>query len=354
MKVAIITDTHFGVRNDSQYLINHFNKFLDNVFYPYLENNNITEVLHLGDLVDRRKFINFNTAKHVTRFLDRLYSMEKRVVIVCGNHDVFYKNTNELNALDLLCGVYENVTVLIEPQELLVGSLEVLFIPWINPENQEKSLELIKNTRAQVCMGHLEIQGFEMHRGSFCEHGSPKELFDKFDVVLSGHFHHKSSYQNIHYLGSPYQMTWADYNDPKGFHVFDTETRELEFISNPYKLFQHLSYDDAGKTMEQVLEYDPVPYSESYVKVIVKSKDNPYWFDLFMEKLEKVGPIDVKVVDDHLNLNLETDDEILDQAADTLTILNQYINQTQIPQERKIRLDMLLRELYIQASTIQS
>ena len=59
MKYALITDTHFGVRNDSQILLEYQKKFYDEIFFPYLDKNDIKHIVHLGDLVDRRKSINF-------------------------------------------------------------------------------------------------------------------------------------------------------------------------------------------------------------------------------------------------------------------------------------------------------
>ena len=45
-------------------------------------------------------------------------------------------------------------------------------------------------------------------------------------------------------LGNPYQMFWNDVDDKRGFHIFDTETNELEFIENPYTIFERIYYED--------------------------------------------------------------------------------------------------------------
>ncbi len=93
-------------------------------------------------------------------------------------------------------------------------------------------------------MGHLEIKGFEMHNGHMNEHGTEKSVFKRFEKVMSGHFHKKSDDGHIYYLGTQYEMTWSDYKCPKGFHIFDTQTRELSRIENDNTIFKKIIYND--------------------------------------------------------------------------------------------------------------
>ncbi len=376
MKLALITDTHFGARNDNIGLLDHFKKFLDNVFFPHLEQHNIRHVIHLGDLVDRRKYINVNTKHRIRKdFLERIMWNHRELHIIAGNHDCYYKDTNEVNSLEELR--YDGVYVYTEPHTVVIGEDKpgrlspkvtvrenapypwdiehrFLFLPWICDANREESLRAIQETDAPICFGHLELAGFEMHKGSFSETGQESSLFDKFDIVCSGHFHHKSTYQNINYLGSPWEMTWADYGDTKGFHVFDTDTRELTFIENPYKLFNKVVYDDEGKTFEDIMGQNLSNLKDTYVKVIVKSKSNPYWFDQFINRLESLPVLNVQAVDDHLNLNLENDEDIIDQAESTIEILQKSIKQISIKEEYEKPLTQLLYDLYSQANIMNA
>jgi DNA repair exonuclease SbcCD nuclease subunit len=211
----------------------------------------------------------------------------------------------------------------------------------------------VRDTKAQIMFGHLELSGFEMHRGAVNDHGMDAKLFDKFDLVMSGHYHHKSFRGNIHYLGTPYEMTWSDYNDPRGFHIFDTETRELEFIQNPHTMFQKWFYNDTNWVdQNEMNNLDFADAKDAFVKVVVKSKTNPYWFDMYVERLEKAGALDIQVVDDNLNLQLEDDEDIVDEAEDTLTILKNYasmINSTVDNNE----LNKFLSELYSEALAVE-
>jgi len=351
MKVALITDTHFGVRGDNIAVLNHQQMFFDQIFFPYLQQHNISKVFHLGDLVDRRKFININTAARMrSMFIDPLLA-QYDTTIICGNHDTYYKDTNKVNSLDQLLSQGEQVKLGIHtgPATIEIDGKLILLLPWICADNYQLSRQSIENTNATIVFGHLELSGFEMYRGSICEEGAERSIFSKFDHVFSGHFHHKSKQDNITYLGTPFQMTWADFDDIKGFHVFDTDTEQLEFVANPFQLFQKIVYDDQDTTMVQLLDIDTTRLSSTYVKVIIKNKTNPYWFDLFIDKLEKANVIDVQVVDDHHNLIDQTDEQIFDQAEDVLTMLNNSISTISASAANKKQAQILIRSLYNQA-----
>ena len=329
-------------------------KFLDEVFFPTLDREKITNVIHLGDLVDRRKYINYLTAKRLRDdFLIPLQRKNITMHLIAGNHDTFYKNTNEINALrELIVGKYDNVHVYDNnPVEIYPDGRPILLLPWICDENRKQTMEAIASSQAAIVMGHLELAGYEMYRGHVSDHGDDGRIFDKFDLVCSGHYHTRSNSSNIFYLGTPAQYTWSDYGDTKGFHILDTATRELSFIVNPNDVFHKFYYDDLNKQMDQVLVFDAEQHKDSYVKVIVKNKTNPYWFDLVIDRLEKSGAADLQVVDDHFNLDLEADLDIVSEAEDTMSIIRNYIGSMNINTDRK-RVESIIQELYIEAHNI--
>jgi len=352
MKIAIITDTHWGVRNDNVAFLNNSKQFLDNIFFPTIEKMGIDTVLHLGDLVDRRKYININTARRLREdFLQPLNDRKLKVLMVAGNHDTYYKNTNEVNALREIASSYQHIDILDKaPQIVTFDNLPILLIPWICDENRRESIERIKGCHAPIAAGHLEIQGFEMYRGSIVSHGDDRSTFNRFDMVLSGHYHHRSSDGSIFYLGSHGEFTWSDYDDPRGFHILDTETRELTFVENPYKMFDKFWYDDVtpGKEPEG---YELQRYAGKILKVIVTNKTNPYRFDMFINALEKVNPLELQIVEDHLNLSLENDEDIVNETESTLDIFKKYIDQTNTP--NKDLLQNFIVKLYNEALTVE-
>lgn len=354
MKIAIITDTHWGVRNDHSAFLDNSKKFLDTIFFPYIDDNAIDTVLHLGDLVDRRKYININTARRLREdFLEPLTARALDVYMVAGNHDTYFKNTNEVNSLREIANSYPYIKIYDKAPELIkFDNLPILLIPWICDENRKESIERIKSSNAPIAAGHLEIQGFEMYRGSIVSHGDDRSLFDRFDMVLSGHYHHRSSDGTIFYLGSHGEFTWSDYDDPRGFHILDTETRELTFIENPYKMFKKIWYNDSNDDFLN-LEIDYSQYAGAMVKVIVQQKTNLFWFEKFVENLESESPVDIQIVEDHLNLNLEEDSDIVNEAESTIDIFKKYIGNFDENTVNKVKLEKKIVEIYNEALTIE-
>lgn len=354
MKLALITDTHWGVRNDNVAFLDNSKKFLDETFFPYIDGNNIQTVIHLGDIVDRRKYVNINTARRLREdFLDKLKERNLEVHLIAGNHDTYFKNTNEVNAIkELVEYAYPSFKTYTKHAECVTfDGVPVLFIPWICDDNRKQVLDAIQSTPAQIAMGHLEIQGFEMYRGSIVSHGDDRSLFDRFDIVMSGHYHHRSSDGHIYYLGSHGEFTWSDFDDPRGFHIFDTATRELTFIENPYKMFKKVWYNDVDDAfLQKKIDYSQ--YRNCMIKVIVTNKTNHYWFDKFIENLEGENPIDIQIVEDHLNLNMENDQDIVNEAESTLEIFKKYIDAYEMKNVNKDKLTKKIFDLYNEAISI--
>ena len=352
MKIAIITDTHWGVRNDHQAFLDNNKKFLDDIFFPYIDDHSIVDVIHLGDLVDRRKYLNINTAKRLRDdFIRPLHSRGIHAHLTIGNHDTYYKNTNSVNSIREF--YKDDFTIYEQAETVEFDGVPILLMPWICDDNRDHALESIRTTNAQICMGHLELSGFEMYRGSPLSHGDDPSLFNRFDLVCSGHYHRRSTSGNIHYLGSHAEFTWSDYDDPKGFHILDTETREMAFIENPYHMFRKMWYNDKDKSTEEVLERDFSKYAGSYVKLIVTNKDNPFNFDLFTSKLYEAGPIEVTIVEDHRNMDAISEADLINETEDTLTILSKYIKTIESNVDNE-RLDKLMRSLYTEALQMET
>lgn len=349
MKLAILGDTHFGARGDSLDFHKYFHKFYDEIFFPYLKTNDIKVIFQMGDLFDRRKFINFNTL-HLCRkyFFDKCEMMGIEVHTLLGNHDVAFKNTLDVNSSGLLLNEYNNVKCYKDFETILFDDIDIDVVPWICDENEKEIFSKIKESNSQICFGHFEIAGFEMDKGNICDHGLDKNVLMKYDIVLSGHFHHKSTDGNITYVGTPYEMTWADHNDPKGFHIFDTSTRELTFIQNPYRMFQKITYDDGKTDFEFWKKYDYDSLKETYIKVVVLNKQNPYLFDNVIDNIYKAGVADLSIVEDFNDALIDNDQDIIDQAEDTMTILSKHIDNLTLDVEPN-KLKSIMRELYIEA-----
>jgi len=349
LKVAIITDQHFGARNDSVAFLDFYQKFYDNTFFPTLDENNITTVLILGDTFDRRKYVNFYSLQRAKEmFFDKLANRGITVHMLAGNHDTYYKNTNDVNSPDLLLREYNNINVIDHPATIYVDDTPICMMPWICPENYQDSLDTITDTKAEICMGHFEIAGFSMYRGMESHEGFSKDTFSKFDLVFSGHYHHRSDDGHIYYLGNPYELTWQDFNDTRGFHLFDTGERRLQFVPNPYTMFARIEYNDKDS---EPIELDSLDLKDKYVKLVVVNKTDYYKFDKFIQKLYNKGSHEIKIVEDMSEFeDGEVGEEI--NLEDTLNVLSNYIDSVQTD-VNKDNIKTFMKSLYTEAVNIE-
>lgn len=347
MLIGIITDTHWGIRGNNELFHDNNKLFLENVFFPTLDKENITTVIHLGDLVDKRKDINFNTANRLRNdFLEPLNNREIDTHIIVGNHDCYYKNTNSLNALNELVGNhYNKIRYYNDVDEITIDGDKILLVPWICDENREKTFNRIGRTDAKICMGHLELVGFQMYKGSFSIEGDDPKDFNKFDIVLSGHYHHRSNSDNIYYLGSHSEFTWADYNDARGFHIFDTKTKKLRFIKNPYTVFKKIFFKNNEQNNEDL------NVKNCIVKVIVQSKENSYNFDKFIDDLEKQNPVELQIIEDQITINENND--LINEAESTIDIFKKYIKTNEFNNVDKHHLEKIIIELYHESLSLE-
>ena len=348
VKIALINDTHFGARGDSQLFFNYFIKFFDEVFFPYIKEHNITTVIHAGDLMDRRKYVNFNILHQVRReFIDKFREEDIELHCILGNHDIYYRNTNTVNSIRELFGhdlkLYEKPTV------INFDGLDIALLPWVNKENIDESLKFIRNVAAPILIGHLELQGYDVIRGVKYHLGMKADLFNRFERVYTGHFHCKQSRGNIDYLGTQYQITFADLEEPKGFHVLDTETRDIEYIENPNKMFHKLVYNDSDDSFK-IKDIDFSIYKDTYVKLFIESKNQPVKYNNFMDLLEGSGVAKITIVEDVDNSDW-TKEEIVDLTQDTVTIINNEIDEMK-EIEDKSKMKRIIKDLYMESLAI--
>ena len=347
MKIAIITDQHFGARKNSKLFHDYFLKFYEDIFFPTLIKEGITTIVDMGDTFDSRKgvdFVSLEWAKN--NYFDRLQELGIVTHTIIGNHTAYYKNTNNLSGVDLFLREYDNIKIYSEAEEVTIDKTKFLFVPWINSENLDKTLEVIEESDSPCVMGHLELNGFMATRGHYMEHGMDGKIFDKFDRVFSGHYHMRSNQENVFYLGNPYEMYWNDVNDRnRGFHLFDTDTLVHTPINNPYQIFHNLYYDD---TPHQML--DITKYNEKIVKVIVRKKSDPKQFEKYIDKLYSSNLAELKIVE---NFDFTEGEEFeAEESEDTISLLNRYIQESEVDLDKFI-VTSILQDVYKEACEVE-
>ena len=343
MKIAIIGDTHFGARNDSPVFLEYFMKFFGEVFFPYIETHNINTIIHLGDFLDRRKFVIFQTLNAVrSGFVDKLETSRAKMHVILGNHDIFYKNRSDVNSLQEL--FTDKFIVHTKPTVEIFDGTPIALLPWINSENQAESLEFIKNVNAEILCGHLELNGFNVLRTTVFQGGMESDIFSKFRAVYTGHFHGKHSKENIHYLGCPYQITMSDYGDKKGFHVLDTDTGELEFIRNPYTIFLQIRYNDTDMIETAPLAIPEEKVKGQFVRILVEAKTKPYLFEKFVDGIYGASPNGVTIIEDFIP-DFGSEETDVDLSENTVSLINKEIDSLQNIGDAD-KLKSLLLDLY--------
>ena len=347
MKIGLITDTHYNFRKANKSFHEYFAKFYDDIFFPTLEKRKIKTVIHLGDAFDSRKGVDYwalDWAKE--NVYDRFQDLGITVYNIVGNHDAYYKNSNEINAIDTLLQQYFNVVRVSKPAEYIIEGMKTVLLPWICADNEKETFKLLEETEAKVVFGHLELNGFTVYPGQYQQEGLDKKVFQKFERVFSGHYHTRSDDGKIFYLGNPYQMFWNDVDDIRGFNIFDTNEYELEKFDNPYSMFERIYYDETDYK-----KFDTSYLTNKMVKIVVRKKEDHLKFDKFVDSILKVNPLELKIVE-----NIDVYDDDVDcsdiTTEDTLGILDKYVQEADFDLNKDM-VKKLLRDVYKEALEIE-
>lgn len=347
-KIAILGDLHWGARSDNPQIIDHFSKFFREIFFPELEKRGINKIIQCGDLVDRRKFININTAHELHKnFTDPIIEKNLSLDVIVGNHDTFYKGTNNVNALNILYrNAPNNIRYFYNPTEVIIDGIKFLYLPWICDDNYELATKMVDESNAKYAIAHLELAEFEMYRGHVATEGMSPLPFNKFGHVFTGHYHTKSTRGNITYVGTPYELIWSDYSDPRGFLILDTISGTVEFCHNPNKLHYKIQYDE---NIIDIKNFDYSKYKNTYVKIIILNNKKEWMLDEFLSNFNKVETIDLQVIDE--SITMDTNVEInIDEVEDTFKIMTNYVDKLEVNHKATLKTELI--NLYIEANQI--
>lgn len=248
MKIILLGDTHFDVSNGSEDVYNQQIKVCKEQIFPFMEENNINTILQLGDFTDNRTKIGLLSQHNLKKdIFEVLKEKDWNLITLIGNHDIYYRNRLDVYSLEVFEKAYpNNLTVYKEPTLTDFG----LVVPWLaNDELKDKMNKLLLD-KPEVVFGHFELKDFYVSKTFKATHGLDKNIF-KDSKVFSGHYHNKQSDSNIHYIGTPYQDNWSSYGEKRGFYIYDTETKEAQFIENTVSTKHIKVYlDSVEKTME--------------------------------------------------------------------------------------------------------
>lgn len=313
-KIAIVTDTHFGARNGSIDILNNQKEFFISQFLPYLKENNIDTIIHAGDVFDNRKTQDMRIVTEWKNLIQKTLNDGFKWHIIIGNHDTYYKNTNSINSAELCLPIHKNLKIYRESTNVKINDIDMCFVSWINEENYEHTMSVINESKAKLCIGHLELIGFEYQKNSIATHGFEASIFSKFDKVLSGHYHTRSNKGNVYYLGCPYEMTWNEANQKLGFYTID-KTLNLTFIENNVKIFNTIYYNE-----DKPLELTEKLITGKFIKIYIDKREDLYKYDMWFKKLESFQPANISVIEpeffnivnnNELEFSIKSDDDLI-------------------------------------------
>jgi len=353
-KIAIIGDMHFGIKGGNNDFLAFQEAWLEQALQK-MQVMGIRTIVQTGDMFDTRQHIKGNILDFILWRFPKLlvkYGIDHWITYA-GNHDIFYRDSNEKCTLDILDflnipDVLNFTVVKDEVKTLFHWGEKLAFVPWLNKNNSERLLNEVLSSKATYAFGHFEMMGMPMIPGVECEHGQDPKLFKNFKRVISGHFHTVSEYLNCTMVGTPYHLTWGDVQDGnnRGFWTLDVETDELVLHKNDdhMTLFSVIEYDPNEKYDDKSFE----PYRGTISKILVKEKPDAKHYKKFIDLLAKAEMIDYKIIDTTMVEieKVEISEEIL--KLDTLSAMNSFIDK-QSDEFSKDNVKKLAKSIYMEA-----
>jgi DNA repair exonuclease SbcCD nuclease subunit len=346
-RIWFITDTHLGVRNNSNDWIENIRDYFFNWFFPLVKENYKPGdiLLHLGDFFDSRQSINLrvlNLGIEIAEEMSRLF--KGGVHIIVGNHDIWGKNSNDINSLKSIKWI-PGIKIYEEPVSTRFGDKSFFLMPWRKDhEEDSKTLEEAKSHHVLCC--HADIRGLKFNKYVMNEEGSDVSKFEKFQKVYSGHIHYAQVVGNINMLGSPYEITRSDMDNPKSVWLLDLETLEdKRFVNNHSPKFKRFNFEQILESTPEQLEPE---FRNNFVDILIdpvmslKAPLSVLTDILTTQKSLKFHPYDP-------NQANSLSQQIIDTEGKQFNVLDfarEFVNNLDEPQETKDKMYNSLMKLH--------
>ena len=249
-KVLVFTDLHIGLKGAQKNRLAICARVVKKII-DYTVANGIGTILFLGDW-NHTRVSTENNALNVSYRLMQALAKVAKVYAILGNHDIYMKNSLDINSLVIFKDL-ANVVLVDKVMEASINGNKSLLIPWLgdltayDKESQDmlfghfdiSSKFLIKSYVADnAAKGVSEELGKELSADK--DLGSVGDLVGDFvDVakktgkIFSGHIHgHKeflSKGRWFSFVGSPYQQNLGELGCKCGFYVID-EANNAKFV----------------------------------------------------------------------------------------------------------------------------
>ena len=327
--VVRIGDPHFGAHQNSQLFLNEQLEYYEQIIFTYILKYKIKKVIVEGDVFNNRKSSsNFVVPEVKRRFFDFFDKNKIELFCIEGNHDSFHKLTNSHSLLS----VYESkyIHIIDKVTKININNQEILLVPYFF----EKT-ELIKT---DYCIGHFDIQGFKMNNSQISNEGLLAKDFKQYKKVYSGHYHVKSTSNNIFYDGMPYHKDMSQLNSEVGFNVTDFNDYDKFIINEFSPKFISVTYNSENISIEglgeDIILNDKKEaknlIKKHYIKLITRKVTDRIQYNNFIEDLKIRQKINLEIVNDSFDNSTMNEDKI----KDTLSLIKEYFKTIDnIPEE---------------------
>jgi len=288
-RAAIFSDLHVGQKSNSQIHNEDCLRYID-WFIDLVKTNNCDTILFLGDFHHNRNSINIQTMDYSLRILEKLDSVGCRIMVIPGNHDLFYKDKRAISSIKYM-SKFKNIQLINDQY----SEGDVCFVPWLIGE-EHKNIRKIKD---RYVMGHFELPKFMMNSMvEMPDHGElRREDFGHVEKVFTGHFHKRQTQNNIHYIGNAFPHNFADaWDNDRGAVILEwgKEPQFINWTEGPEYRVMNLAQliDDTDKylndrTYARVNLDISISYEEAnFIKETMAKQYNPREISLIPHKQE--------------------------------------------------------------------
>mgnify|MGYP003951373259 FL=1 len=343
----IISDSHFGARNNSVEWLDRMIEYFEEFFIPAVKKHYKKGdiLIHCGDVYDNRQSVNLLVLHRTIGLFEKFSEIfEDGIYCIAGNHDIMRKNTNDITSLDTIKYI-PNVNVYKEPITIETKDASLLLMPWRKSHADEATC--IAGSDAEYLFCHTTVLGAKFdkyrHSGEGLDSGDCKG----FKRVYTGHIHLAQEYKNILYVGNPYQMTRSDANNSKGFWCVDFENDGKEtYYENTYSpKFVKIYINKAlESTLQEIIDISTNNFVDVYVPndYLMKYQVTP-----LIDEISKVSKrLDVIPFElDESNIQIDYDIDY-DKTLNTYNLCEKYVGNMSLEDDMKKKVLALLKTTY--------
>ncbi len=361
-EILIVADIHLGHKNFAKNVFLKDISYFEEIVFPYILKNKIKHVIMCGDLIHNRDLSsNYIIQESKKRFFSWFDKNGVEFHVLIGNHDLLYKNRSDYNWPKTNLKEFEYITVYEEPKIVTIEDYRFGFLPW--QVSKVDIPKIINPSEIDILVAHIDINNALMQGSTRSFNGFDVQTFKDYKQVIVGHYHATSDFHNVKYIGAPYQMSYRDYNNKKGYWILKSDIK-FEYFENTYspkylKIFYienegdfklyigGIKEDKIEVTVEEAVEY----VKNNYCKFIVKDfKQEKLLQEVFIKITEKTyDRIDlINEVSSIADFDIESFESEIDSNVELIDIFESYVESITFRDKRmsKKKIIKYLKECY--------